>query len=165
MTLEYMIADSPAGKLKLIARDTRLIAILWENDRKNRVKLGEMQLADANPVLLDAERQLREFFAGERTQFELDITMEGTPFQKRVWNALLDIPFRERRTYRDIATRIGNHQAARAGGAAIGLNPLSIVTPCHRVVGSSGSLTGFAGGLPTKTLLLDTEDRVARGTA
>ncbi|MGF6726444.1 methylated-DNA-[protein]-cysteine S-methyltransferase [Paraburkholderia sp. GAS41] len=165
MALEYMITDSPVGKLKLVARDTQLIAVLWENERRNCVKLGEMQPADDNPVLLDAEWQLREFFAGERTQFDLDIAMEGTPFQKRVWNALLDIPFGERRTYRDIATRIGNREAVRAVGAAIGRNPLSIVTPCHRVVGSSGSLTGFAGGLPTKALLLDTEDRAARGIA
>jgi methylated-DNA-[protein]-cysteine S-methyltransferase len=91
--------------------------------------------------------------------------MEGTPFQKRVWRALLDIPFGERCTYRDIATRIGNRQAARAVGAAIGRNPLSIITPCHRVVGSSSSLTGFAGGLPAKALLLDTENRAARKTA
>ena len=92
MALEYMITDSPVGKLKLVARDTKLIAILWENERRNRVKLGEMQPADDNPVLLDAEWQLREFFAGEPTQFDVDIAMEGTPFQKRVWNALLDIP-------------------------------------------------------------------------
>lgn len=124
-----------------------------------------MQPADDNPALLDAEWQLREFFAGERTQFDLDIAMEGTPFQKRVWNALLDIPFGERRTYRDIATRIGNREAVRAVGAAIGRNPLSIVTPCHRVVGSSGRLTGFSGGLPTQALLLDTKDRAARGIA
>jgi methylated-DNA-[protein]-cysteine S-methyltransferase len=165
MALEYMIADSPVGKLKLVARDTKLVAILWENECKNRVKLGEMQPADDNPVLLDAAQQLREYFARERTQFDLDIAMEGTPFQKRVWNALLDIPFGERRTYRDIATQIGNRRAARAVGAAIGRNPLSIIAPCHRVVGSSGNLTGFAGGLPTKAVLLDTEDRAARETS
>lgn len=115
-------------------------------------------------MLLEAARQLREYFAGKRRQFDLDIAMEGTPFQRRGWGALLDIPFGERRTYRDIATRIGNRQAVRAVGAAIGRNPLSIITPCHRVIGSSGSLTGFAGGLPTKALLLDTEDRAARET-
>jgi len=165
MTAQYMIVDSPAGKLRLVARDATLIAILWESERSNRVKLGEMQPADDNPILLDAKRQLNEYFAGERTQFDLDIAMEGTPFQKRVWRALLDIPFGERCTYRDIATRIGNRQAARAVGAAIGRNPLSIITPCHRVVGSSSSLTGFAGGLPAKALLLDTENRAARKTA
>lgn len=165
MALEYMIVDSPVGSLKLVARDAKLVAILWENEHRNRVKLGEMQPADDNPVLLDTARQLREYFAGERTQFDLAIAMEGTPFQKRVWSALLDIPFGERRTYRDIATRIGNRQAARAVGAALGRNPLSIIAPCHRVIGSSGRLTGFAGGLPTKAMLLDTEVRTVRETA
>jgi methylated-DNA-[protein]-cysteine S-methyltransferase len=160
MAPEYMIVDSPVGKLKLVARDSKLVAILWENERKNRVKLGEMQPADDNPTLLDAARQLHEYFSGKRMRFDLDIAMEGTPFQKRVWGALLDIPFGERRSYRDIATQIGNRQAVRAVGAAIGRNPLSIITPCHRVIGSSGNLTGFAGGLPTKALLLATEDRV-----
>jgi methylated-DNA-[protein]-cysteine S-methyltransferase len=95
MTAQYMIVDSPAGKLRLVARDATLIAILWESERSNRVKLGEMQPADDNPILLDAKRQLNEYFAGERTQFDLDIAMEGTPFQKRVWRALLDIRKRE----------------------------------------------------------------------
>jgi len=124
-----------------------------------------MREAHANPVLGGTAGQLREYFAGERTRFDLDMAMEGTPFQKRVWNALLQVPFGERRTYRDIATRIGNCQAARAVGAAIERNPLSVVAPCHRVIGSSGSLTGFAGGLPTKSRLLETEDGPALNTA
>jgi methylated-DNA-[protein]-cysteine S-methyltransferase len=114
------------------------------------------------PVLLDTAWQLREYFAGKRTRFHLHIAMQGTPFQKRVWNALLEIPYGERRTYRDIATRIGKRQATRAVGAAIGRNPLSIIAPCHRVIGSSGNLTGFAGGLPAKARLLETEDRALR---
>jgi methylated-DNA-[protein]-cysteine S-methyltransferase len=157
MTLEYQIIDSPLGKLKLVARDTKLIAILWEHERKNRVKLGEMREADDNPVLLEAARQLQEYFAGERTRFDLELSFDGTPFQKQVWNALQEIPFGEKRTYRDIAMRVGNGRATRAVGAAIGRNPLSIVAPCHRVIGSSGKLTGFAGGLPNKARLLATE--------
>jgi methylated-DNA-[protein]-cysteine S-methyltransferase len=161
MTLEYQIIDSPLGKLKLVARDTKLVAILWEYERKNRVRLGAMSEAGDNPVLLETARQLQEYFAGKRTRFDLELSFDGTPFQKQVWKALLAIPFGEKRTYRDIAMLVGNGRATRAVGAAIGRNPLSIVAPCHRVIGSSGKLTGFAGGLPNKARLLATEARPA----
>jgi methylated-DNA-[protein]-cysteine S-methyltransferase len=100
---------------------------------------------------------LGEYFAGTRTRFELDTEFVGTEFQKKVWNALLTIPFGETRSYREIATQVGNSRATRAVGAASGRNPLSIVAPCHRVIGASGDLTGFAGGLPRKAALMAIE--------
>jgi methylated-DNA-[protein]-cysteine S-methyltransferase len=108
-------------------------------------------------VLVDAERQLKEYFAGRRRRFDVKLDVSGTPFQKAVWNALLTIPFGETRSYAQIARQIGNPTAVRAVGAANGRNPVSIVTPCHRVVGSSGALTGFAGGLDVKARLLALE--------
>jgi len=160
MSYEFKVMTSPVGKLKLVALQGKLIAILWENDRPNRVKLGEMLAADDAPILLETARQLTEYFTGERTRFELDTNPIGTEFQKKVWNALLTIPFGETRSYREIAVQVGNSRATRAVGAANGRNPLSIITPCHRVIGSSGTLTGFAGGLTTKAALLALESDV-----
>lgn len=110
-----------------------------------------------HPVLKETERQLLEYFAGQRRRFELELDFAGTDFQIRVWQALLTIPFGETRSYRDIAIQIGQPTAVRAVGAANGRNPISIIAPCHRVIGSSGSLTGFAGGLAAKQLLLSLE--------
>ena len=110
-----------------------------------------------NPILLEAERQLREYFAGSRTRFELPLDPSGTDFQRQVWRELLKIPFGETRSYVEIARRIGSPRAARAVGAANGRNPISIVAPCHRVVGANGALTGFAGGLDAKARLLALE--------
>ncbi|QQC66846.1 methylated-DNA--[protein]-cysteine S-methyltransferase [Paraburkholderia ginsengisoli] len=162
MAYEFKVIASPVGELKLVASDGKLVAVLWENDRPNRVRLGEMREADDNPVLMEAARQLDEYFRGTRTRFELDTEFVGTAFQKKVWNALLTIPFGETRSYRDIATQIGNSRATRAVGAANGRNPLSIVAPCHRVIGSSGDLTGFAGGLHRKAALMEIEGSARR---
>jgi methylated-DNA-[protein]-cysteine S-methyltransferase len=108
-------------------------------------------------VLVETEKQLAEYFAGERREFELPLDMRGTQFQKAVWEALLGIPFGETRSYGDLARQLGNAMASRAVGAANGKNPISIVVPCHRVIGSSGRLTGFAGGLDVKARLLEME--------
>jgi methylated-DNA-[protein]-cysteine S-methyltransferase len=110
-----------------------------------------------NEVLRLTEQQLNEYFAGTRTCFELDLDFSGTDFQKKVWQALLTIPFGETRTYSQIALQIGSPAAVRAVGAANGKNPISIIAPCHRVIGMSGELTGFAGGLSAKELLLRLE--------
>ncbi|CAN5752685.1 hypothetical protein BH18ACI5_BH18ACI5_03900 [soil metagenome] len=110
-----------------------------------------------HPVLLEAERQLQDYFAGIRTQFAMTLDVDGTVCQRKVWNALLTIPFGETRSYSQIATKIGHPGAARAVGAANGRNPVSIVAPCHRVIGSTGALTGFAGGLAVKAQLLALE--------
>ena len=112
-----------------------------------------------HPVLLEAEQQLREYFAGERREFTVPLDLGGTPFQNRVWRALLSIPFGETRTYTEIARQIGKPAAVRAVGAANGRNPISIIAPCHRVLGSTGNLTGFAGGLQAKAHLLALENR------
>ncbi|MGF6899296.1 methylated-DNA-[protein]-cysteine S-methyltransferase [Paraburkholderia sp. GAS348] len=149
--------NSPVGELKLVANGNRLAAILWENDKPNRVRLPERVEADDRPILIETERQLNEYFAGTRDRFDLELDFQGTDFQKKVWAALLTIPFGETRSYADIATQIGHINAVRAVGAANGRNPLSIVAPCHRVIGASGDLTGFAGGLANKMFLLSLE--------
>ncbi len=148
---------SPVGRLTLIASNDGLVAILWENDRPGRVRLDVVAEDAQHPVLLEAERQLAQYFAGRRKTFDLKLDFAGTAFQEKVWRALLTIPFGETRSYAQIAKQIGHPNAARAVGAANGRNPISIVTPCHRVIGSNGALTGFAGGLDVKARLLRLE--------
>ena len=159
MSYHYKLMPSPVGQLTLVARNGKLNAILWETERANRVRLGELRQADDSPVLLEAERQLQEYFTGTRNQFDLELDFDGTDFQKQVWQALLTIPFGETRSYSQIAQQIGNPKAVRAVGAANGRNLISIIAPCHRVIGASGGLTGFAGGLEAKQYLLALEDR------
>src|SRR5262245_40588433 len=161
----YKQVSTPVGRLTLVATDDGLAAILWENDRPHRVRLNLEAEARAHPVLVEAERQLDEYFTGRRKRFALKLDVSGTAFQRRVWNALLTIPFGETRSYAQIARQIGNPAAVRAVGAANGRNPVSIVTPCHRVVGSDGSLTGFAGGLDVKARLLALERPAAERLA
>lgn len=157
MRYEYTLIPSPVGELTLVARNGKLSAILWECERANRVRLGELHEANHNPVLLETKRQLHEYFAGSRHRFELELDFTGTDFQKSVWQALLTIPFGKTRSYSQIAQQIGNPKAVRAVGAANGRNPISIIAPCHRVIGASGGLTGFAGGLEAKQYLLALE--------
>lgn len=151
--------DSPVGPLTLAASDEGLVAVLWADDDPLRVRIGPLVAEDAHPILVAAAAQLRGYFAGERTAFDLPLDWRGTDFQKRVWAALLTIPYGETRSYGAIADAVGRPGAARAVGAANGRNPLSIIAPCHRVVGSGGHLTGFAGGLAAKALLLALERR------
>lgn len=157
MGLVYKTVRFPVGKLKLVASGKGLVAILWENEKPRRVPLSELQKNDRHPILLKTEQQLNEYFAGQRQQFSIVLDMRGTRFQKNVWDALLAIPFGETRSYGELAKQLGNPKASRAVGAANGRNPLSIIVPCHRVIGSSGKLTGFAGGLETKAHLLSLE--------
>ena len=126
---------SPVGGLKLVATDDGLAAILWENDRPGRVRLAAAGEDKKHPMLIETEKQLKEYFAGKRKTFSLKLDFAGTDFQNRVWRALREIPFGETRTYSDIAKRIGHPKAVRAVGAANGRNPISIVTPCHRLMG------------------------------
>ena len=163
MKTAYTLMNSPVGTLTLVAGEHGLRAILWENDRANRVPLGGMDRDDAHPLLVEADSQLRRYFAGELREFSLPLEFVGTEFQKSVWRELTAIPFGETRSYRDIATRIGNPKAVRAVGAANGKNPISIVAPCHRVIGSNGTLTGFAGGMKAKSYLLNLERGVGGG--
>ena len=159
MTLFYKEMESPVGKLKLVASANALIAVLWERERPNRVKLAMLQHDPQQPILIETERQLGEYFAGTRNQFDLPLEPTGTEFQKKVWRALQEIPFGQTRSYLDLAKSIGSAKAVRAVGAANGKNPLSIVVPCHRIVGANGTLTGFAGGLGAKAKLLALEAR------
>ena len=150
----YKRLASPVGTLTLFGTDEGVAAILWENDRPARVRLHVAGEDDRHPVLVEAGRQLNEYFAGVRRQFQLKLDVSGTAFQRAVWDALSTIPFGETRSYAQVAEQIGNPTAVRAVGAANGRNPVSIVVPCHRVIGSSGALTGFAGGLDVKAQLL-----------
>jgi methylated-DNA-[protein]-cysteine S-methyltransferase len=147
MTLSYKHVASPVGVLKLVASAGGLVAILWENDHPQRVLLSAPVENQNHGILLEAERQLREYFSGRRFSFSIPLDMRGTPFQQSVWHALLTIPFGKTSSYGQIAKQLGKSRASRAVGAANGRNPLSIVVPCHRVVGSTGKLTGFAGGI------------------
>jgi len=156
---------SPVGALTLVASSAGLAAILWENDDPQRVRLDIVAADARNPILVETERQLAEYFAGGRTAFDLPLDFAGTEFQARVWRALLTIPFGETRTYLQIARQIGRPKAVRAVGAANGKNPISIVAPCHRVIGSNGALTGFAGGLAAKAWLLRLEGARAEPAA
>lgn len=157
MTYVHKTMNSPVGRLTLIGSAKGLAAVLWENDNPERVRARSLKADTRNRILLEAEHQLNEYFSGARTEFSLPLDMHGTEFQIKVWKSLLAIPFGETRSYSELARRIGKPNAVRAVGAAIGRNPLSIVVPCHRVIGSSGQLTGFAGGLKTKAELLRLE--------
>jgi len=157
MTHVFKTIWSPVGELTLVADAKGLAAILWENDRPDRVRLGPLREEADHPVLVETGRQLGEYFAGARRSFDVPLSFAGTDFQKSVWAALLTIPFGETRSYGEIAEQVGKPSASRAVGAANGRNPISIIAPCHRVIGSGGQLTGFAGGLEAKTFLLDHE--------
>jgi len=148
---------SPVGMLTLVAGREGLAAVLWENDDPKRVPLHPREEAVDHPVLREAERQLTDYFAGRLQRFTVPLEFHGTEFQRRVWQALTRIPFGETRTYAQIAVEVGSPAAVRAVGAANGRNPISIIAPCHRVIGSNGKLTGFAGGLEAKAYLLDLE--------
>lgn len=157
MQLSFMEMNSPVGTLKLVAHDQALVAVLWENENPKRVRLAQFIENKNHPVLLETQQQLNEYFQGHRTQFDLALDFAGTEFQQKVWQALLTIPFGETRSYKQIAEQIGNVKAVRAVGAANGKNPISIIAPCHRVVGANGKLVGFAGGLENKDVLLKLE--------
>jgi len=150
---------SPVGVLKLVASDRGLAAILWENDDPKRVRLGTLKKDPSHPVLVETERQLQDYFAGDLEEFSVPLDFAGTAFQREVWRALTTIPFGETRSYGQIAEQIGHPTAVRAVGAASGKNPISIIAPCHRVIGANGKLTGFAGGLKVKAFLLNLEAR------
>jgi methylated-DNA-[protein]-cysteine S-methyltransferase len=148
--------DSPVGALSLVATDLALIALVWR--RESHRSAFETAVENAqHPVLLETVRQLHEYFAGTRRAFDLPLDFRGTEFQRRAWAALLTIPYGETRTYGQMAEQIGNPTAVRAIGAANGRNPISIIAPCHRVIGMNGDLTGFGGGLDAKAWLLSHE--------
>jgi methylated-DNA-[protein]-cysteine S-methyltransferase len=153
------ITDSPLGELTLLSDGERLTG-LYQPVHKGAPTDTSSWRWDAGPFR-DAVLQLAQYFAGERTRFDLPLGASGTTFQQQVWSALHTIPYGATATYRDIATAIGSPKAVRAVGLANGRNPISIIVPCHRVVGANGTLTGYGGGLAAKQLLLELESRVA----
>jgi len=163
--LAAAVTDSPLGPLALVASGGAL-AGLYMNGRApaSADTAGVAEGTDA-AVLDEAARQLSEYFCGQRQSFDLPLTLEGTAFQRRVWQALLGIGYGQTVSYGQLAGQIGRPTAARAVGLANGRNPVSIIVPCHRVVGSDGSLTGYGGGLGNKRRLLELERRVSRGPA
>ncbi|WP_407946791.1 methylated-DNA--[protein]-cysteine S-methyltransferase [Parahaliea maris] len=151
LTLKTLTFESPIGPLQLVSNGRALTAIHFPDQHQPASPAPE------DAVLTRAATQLEEYFAGQRRQFDLPLAGNGTPFQQCVWQALREIPHGELRSYADIARSIGRHKAVRAVGAANGRNPLPIVVPCHRVIGSNGTLTGYAGGLKIKRQLLALE--------
>jgi methylated-DNA-[protein]-cysteine S-methyltransferase len=151
--------DSPVGELRLIAGDLGLRAILWGAEDAERIAaIDAADLVEGRtPVLDEAVRQLEEYFTGTRREFDLPLDPHGTPFQQSVWMVLRTIPYGRTISYGQQARQLGDVRKARAVGAANGKNPLSIVVPCHRVIGSGGELIGFAAGLEVKSWLLDHE--------
>jgi methylated-DNA-[protein]-cysteine S-methyltransferase len=144
--------------LRLVATDRALLSLRFPGDPSpTDAPRASLALREPHPVLDSAEREVVEYFAGARTVFETPLAPEGTPFQRRVWSALLEIPYGQVRSYGHIAQRIGKPSAVRAVGGANGCNPLPIFVPCHRVVGQDGSLTGFSSGVDLKRWLLDHE--------
>jgi methylated-DNA-[protein]-cysteine S-methyltransferase len=153
--------SSPLGPM-LLARTAAGLAGAWFDGQQHHPGEFVAPSAPADLLLRDAAAQLRRFFAGELSRFTLPLDLLGTLFQRRVWQALLQIEFAGTRRYSDIAARIGEPAAARAVGAAVGRNPLSVIVPCHRVLGAGGALTGYAGGLERKVALLELERQCAR---
>jgi len=165
MTYCYTVMKSPVGDITLIADNVSLREIYWPNQKPDRVKFPNLEKKDRDPILKSAVKQLESYFSGKRKEFDLPLEPVGTEFQKEVWEALRSISYGETVSYGDIARRIGRPNAVRAVGSAIGKNPLSIMIPCHRVIGASGKLTGFAGGLSTKEFLLNLESQFDSPTA
>jgi methylated-DNA-[protein]-cysteine S-methyltransferase len=152
----FATLQSPVGLLTLTASDDALIGLSFETSRRPSA-MPEAREDASHPVLSRAIEQLREYFAGERRVFDVPLDLHGTEFQRRVWDELLQIPFGETRNYGEIAMRVGGPKTTRAVGLANGSNPVAIIVPCHRVIGASGSLVGFGGGLRNKAILLDLE--------
>ncbi len=153
--------DSPVGRL-LIAADEAGLRLIEFPSPRHPVPPGADWREGDHPLLQRAQRQLDEYFAGRRRDFDLPLAPRGTPFQRRVWDELAQIPYGRTRSYAELAQRLGQPSATRAVGAANGRNPLPIVVPCHRVIGADGSLTGFGGGLPRKRFLLELEGVLPR---
>lgn len=148
------IYDTPIGKIGISENSVAITNVYFYDDANEYNE----ELIET-PLLKEAAKQLHEYFEGKRKNFNLPITFEGTDFQKSVWKALQDIPYGETRTYKEIAVEIGNEKACRAVGMANNKNPITIMVPCHRVIGTNGKLVGYAGGLKTKEYLLEIENK------
>ncbi|GLY76134.1 methylated-DNA--[protein]-cysteine S-methyltransferase [Actinoallomurus iriomotensis] len=159
--MPHTVVDSPIGPLTLVGADGALTGVYMD---RQRYRPEPETFGDRDDVpFTEAARQLEEYFAGTRTRFDLPLAPAGTPFQRQVWEALQVIPYGQTVSYGQLADRLGRPAAARAVGFANGHNPISIIVPCHRVVGSNGDLTGYGGGLERKRRLLDFERSVSEG--
>ncbi|MEV0796161.1 methylated-DNA--[protein]-cysteine S-methyltransferase [Kribbella sp. NPDC050281] len=157
----HAIVSTRIGVLTLVASDNALAGVYFPHHwvKPTPETLGE-QVEATDPLLSEAARQLDEYLAGERTSFDVPTVLRGDEFQRRVWSILEEIPYGTTSSYGEIAERLGDRTLAQQVGKAVGQNPLSIVVPCHRVIGKNGSLTGYAGGLKRKQFLLDLEEPV-----
>lgn len=156
----YDEMDSPVGNLTIISSVEGLHAILWDGDLKNpeyKKIINSLKKSKNEKTIVETKKQLAEYFQGKRKIFNLPLVLNGTNFQIQAWKQLLEIPYSKTCSYAEQAEKMGNKNKARAVGMANGLNPISIVIPCHRVIGSNGHLVGFAGGLDKKTYLLNLE--------
>lgn len=161
MNNRHAIVSTQLGDLTLVASDDALIGVYFPHHwvKPERATLGDEVQATTDAVLAEAARQLEQYFAGERDIFELTVELRGGDgFQQKVWALLDEIPRGETTTYGELAERLGDKQLAQLVGKAVGSNPVSIIVPCHRVVGKDGKLTGYAGGLKRKQFLLDLEE-------
>ena len=154
-TLLYTIIDSPIGELLLLGDGRALHGLYMQEGRRPIAVRSGWERSAAS--FADARTQLLEYFAARRTAFDLPIVMRGNPFERRVWSALVEIPYGETVSYGEIARDVGHPAAARAVGVANARNPIAVIVPCHRVIGADGSLTGYGGGLERKRLLLELE--------
>lgn len=152
--------DSPVGMLQAFAHNQELCGLLWPEANMSRFDKDKFSESPEQPIFQQLTEQLGEYFAGDRQKFDLALAPVGTEFQRLVWAALSEIPFGETRSYGEQAHTIGRPKAVRAVGAANGMNPISIVIPCHRVIGANGNLTGFAGGIDVKQFLLKHESSI-----
>ena len=159
-SVTYYLLDSPVGTLTLVASDAGLRQINFPQNGKPST--SDSRWHEDASALRETIRQLRAYFAGEIESFDLPLAPAGTPFQQKVWSDLRKIPYGETISYGELAKRIGNPNASRAVGLANGSNPIPIIIPCHRVIGSNGKLTGYGGGLPIKEKLLALEKRQLR---
>ncbi len=163
MNTRHAVIDSPLGELTLVADGSALIGLYFRHHwyRPPKDSFGPRIDAASDELLAEAQTQLSEFLTGDRMDFDLPTTLRGDDLQRRVWDRLTTIPFGDTVTYGDIAAELADGTTAQEVGAAVGRNPLSIIVPCHRVVGKNGKLTGYAGGLERKQFLLDLEEPAA----
>ena len=157
MKTYFTVMDSPIDPLTLISNGTAITGIYMQKHSPAPEQSGKAERNDNLPILLAAKHQLIEYFEGNRREFDLLMAPHGTEFQLVVWKELCNIPYGETISYGELAKRIGNPNASRAVGLANGANPISVVVPCHRVIGANGKLTGYGGGLPRKEKLLALE--------
>ena len=159
MKYYYTEMQSPVGDLTIVSDNENLCAIYWKGQEPDKKKFPQLEKNDGDRILKKTVKQLTRYFTGRRVEFDMPLRLEGTDFQKQVWSLLPSVKYGQTASYGDIAKMINRPRAVRAVGSAISKNPISIIIPCHRVIGSNGQLTGFAGGLDTKEYLLNLENQ------